>query len=64
MRKEITSNEEGQNAFICCMHHSKKEFNIKEKDPKSYVGMPPCTMASVAPAGRPIRKSDPLNLFG
>ena len=64
MPKELTSNEEGQNAFICCMHHSKKEFNIKEKDPKSYVGMPPCTMASVAPAGRPIRKSDPLNLFG
>ena len=64
MPKELTKQDNKEAPFICCMHHSKQEFDIKEKDPRSYTGMPPCTMAGVAPAGRPVPKSKPLNLFG
>ena len=52
------------NGFVCCMHHSKEQFTIADKDPRSYTNMPPCMMNSIVPAGKPMNKSKPLNLFG
>ena len=49
--------------FVCCMHHSKEQFNMKEKDPRTYTNMPPCMMNTITPAGLPMKKSKPLNLF-
>ena len=49
--------------FVCCMHHSKEQFNITEKDPRTYTNMPPCMMRTITPAGLPMKKSIPLNIF-
>ena len=49
--------------FVCCMHHSKEQFNIQEKDPRTYSNMPPCMMTTITPAGLPMKQSKPLNLF-
>ena len=34
-----------------------------EKDPRTYTNMPPCMMNTITPAGLPMKKSKPLNLF-
>lgn len=53
-----------KNDMICCMHHSQELFTIKEKDPRNYTNMPPCMMSSVIPAGKPLKRNAPLQLFG
>ena len=58
-------NKNGDNhGYVCCLHHNLKPFNVEEKDPRFYSGMPPCTMNNVVPAGKPTFNNPPLNLFG
>ncbi|MCQ2819176.1 MAG: hypothetical protein MJ252_18080 [archaeon] len=52
------------NGFVCCIHHSKEMIRPEDRDPRNFHYMPPCMLESVAPAGRPTRKEEPLNLFG
>ena len=58
---ELVKNKD--NAFVCCVHHSKMPVTSDEKDPRNYQGMPPCMMAEVIPAGKPSHIVAPLNIF-
>ena len=58
---ELVKNKD--NAFVCCVHHSKMPVTSDEKDPRNYQGMPPCMMAEITPAGKPSHIVAPLNIF-
>ena len=58
---ELVKNKD--NAFVCCVHHSKIPVTSDEKDPRNYQGMPPCMMAEITPAGKPSHIVAPLNIF-
>ena len=58
---ELVKNKD--NAFVCCVHHSKMPITSDEKDPRNYQGMPPCMMAEITPAGKPSHIVAPLNIF-
>ena len=58
---ELVKNKD--NAFVCCLHHSKMPVTSDEKDPRNYQGMPPCMMAEITPAGKPSHIVAPLNIF-
>ena len=58
---ELVKNND--NAFVCCLHHSKMPVTSDEKDPRNYQGMPPCMMAEITPAGKPSHIVAPLNIF-
>ena len=58
---ELVKNKD--NAFVCCVHHSKMPVTSDEKDPRNYQGMPPCMMAEIIPAGKPSHIVAPLNIF-
>ena len=58
---ELVKNKD--NAFVCCVHHSKMLVTSDEKDPRNYQGMPPCMMAEITPAGKPSHIVAPLNIF-
>jgi len=44
--------------YICCLHCSKENLSIQEKDPKNYRFMPPCTLDKINAAGRPVKMSE------
>jgi hypothetical protein len=58
---ELVKNKD--NAFVCCVHHSKMPVTSDEKDPRNYQGMPPYMMAEITPAGKPSHIVAPLNIF-
>ena len=58
---ELVKNKD--NAFVCCVHHSKMPVTSDEKDPRNYQGMPPCMMSEIIPAGKPSHIVAPLNIF-
>ena len=58
---ELVKNKD--NAFVCCVHHSKMPVTSDEKDPRNYQGMPLCMMAEITPAGKPSHIVAPLNIF-
>jgi len=58
---ELVKNKD--NAFVCCVHHSKMPVTSDEKDPRNYQGMPPCMMDEITPAGKPSHIVAPLNIF-
>ena len=58
---ELVKNKD--NAFVCCVHHSKMPVTSDEKDPRNYQGMPPCMMTEITPAGKPSHIVAPLNIF-
>ena len=58
---ELVKNKD--NAFVCCVHHSQMPVTSQEKDPRNYQGMPPCTLSSIIPAGKPSHVLAPLNIF-
>ena len=49
--------------FVCCMHHNHELFNVEDQDPRAFKNMPPCMLSNIVPAGKPITKNVPLNLF-
>jgi hypothetical protein len=55
--------KQNNNNFVCCINHSQLPFNLEEKDPRNYQGMPPCMLSSIIPAGKPSHVLAPLNIF-